>query len=141
MSMKIVLDPKEDSVRTRFFYNSLLALAAGFLVVATQAFVPVTVAWITFGIAVGVTVAALAITPLRTGLIQRVLSTLTAGLGAWTIVASLVFAPTTVVWLGFASAIAFVALAFAGLIAHELTTERIVHSLDVPMREREPVTA
>jgi hypothetical protein len=128
-------------MRTRFFYNSLLALAAGFLVVATQAFAPVTVAWITFGIAAGITAAALGMIPLRTGLIQRGLAALTVGLGAWTIVLSLVFAPTTVVWLGFASALAFVALAFAGLTAHELTTERIVHSLDVPMHEREPVTA
>jgi hypothetical protein len=126
---------------TRFIYNSLLALAAGFLIVATQAFVPGTVAWITFGIAAGVTVAGLVTIPLRTGPIQRVLATLGVGLGIWTIVASLVFAPTTVVWLGFASAIAFVALAFGGLTAHELTTERIVHSLDIPAREREPVTA
>jgi hypothetical protein len=128
-------------MRTRFFYNSLLALTAGFLVVATQAFAPVAVAWITFGIAVGITAVALAMIPLRTGLIQRGLSGLTVILGAWTIVLSLVFAPTTVVWLGFASAIAFVVLAFAGLTAHELTTERIVHSLDVRTREREPVTA
>ena len=128
-------------MRTRFFYNSLLALAAGFLVVATQAFAPVTVAWLTFGIAAGITVAALGMLALRTGLIQRGLAALTVGLGAWTIVLSLVFAPITVVWLGFASALAFVALAFAGLTAHELTTERIVHSLDLPMREREPVTA
>ena len=128
-------------MRTRFFYNSLLALTGGFLVVATQAFLPVTVEWITFGIGVGVTAAALAMIPLRTGLIQRILSTLTVALGAWTIILSLVFAPTTIVWLGFASAIAFVALAFAGLTVHELTTERIVHSLDVRTREREPVTA
>jgi hypothetical protein len=128
-------------MRTRFFYNSLLALTAGFLVVATQVFAPVTVAWITFGIAAGIAAAALAMLPLRTGLIQRGLSALGVGLGAWTIVASLVFAPTTVVWLGFASAIAFVALAFAGLTAHELTTERIVHSLDIPAHDREPVAA
>jgi thiamine transporter ThiT len=124
-------------MRTRFFYNSLLALTAGFLVVATQAFAPVTVAWITFGIGVGITAVALAMIPLRAGLLQRGLAGLTVGLGAWTIVLSLVFAPTTVVWLGFASAIAFVALAFAGLTVHELTTERIVHSLDIPVRERE----
>jgi hypothetical protein len=67
-------------------------------------------------------------------------------LGAWTIVASLVFAPTTVVWLGFASALGFVALAVAGLTAHELTTERVVHSLTVernPMARsgREPIAA
>jgi hypothetical protein len=128
-------------MRTRFFYNSLLALTAGFLVVATQVFTPVAVAWITFGIGVGITLAALAVLRLRTGLVQRVLSGLTVGLGAWTIVASLVFAPTTVIWLGFASALAFVGLAFAGLTAHELTTERIVHSLDIPVREREPIAA
>lgn len=124
---------------TRFFYNSLLALAAGFLVVATQAFAPVTVAWLTFGVAAGITMAALVTIPLPIGMIQRGLSLLGLGLGAWTIVASLVFAPTTVVWLGFASAIAFVGLAFAGLVVNELTTERIVHSLDIS-REREPVT-
>ena len=128
-------------MRTRFFYNSVLALTAGFLVVATQVFAPVTVAWITFGIGVGITAAALAIVPLRTSRVQRALSGLTVVLGAWTIVLSLVFAPTTVIWLGFASALAFVALAFAGLTAHELSTERIVHSLDIPVRDREPIAA
>lgn len=133
-------------MKIRFFHNTLLALTAGFLVVATQAFAPAAVAWITIGIAVGITAVALATVPLRVGLVQRVLSTLTVVLGAWTIVASLVFAPTTVVWLGFASAIAFVALAIGGLTAHELTTERVVHSLAVSSanhqtREREPVAA
>lgn len=128
-------------MRTRFFYNSLLALAAGFLVVATQAFAPVTVAWLTFGIAAGITLVGLVSLPLPFGLLQRGLSALTVALGIWTIVASLVFAPTTVVWLGFASALGFVALAFGGLTVHELTTERIVHSLDISAREREPVTA
>ena len=134
-------------MKIRFYYNSLLAIAAGFLVVATQAFAPVTVAWLTFAIAVGITVAALATVPSRIGLVQRILSSLTVVLGAWTIVMSLVFAPTTVLWLGFASAIAFVALAMGGLTAHELTTERVVHSLAVSStnndrtREREPVAA
>jgi hypothetical protein len=53
--------------------------------------------------------AALATIPLRAGLVQRGLSGLTAGLGAWTV--------------------------------HQLTTERIVHSLDIPVREREPLAA
>lgn len=126
---------------TRFFYNTLLAIAAGFLVVATQAFLPVTVAWITFGIAAGITLAGLVTVSLPVGLPQRILSGLAVGLGIWTIVASLVFAPTTVVWLGFASAIAFVALAFGGLTAHELRAERVVHSLEVSSREREPIAA
>jgi hypothetical protein len=118
-------------MRTRFFYNLMLALAAGFLVVATQAFAAGTVTWLTFGIAVGITAAALVTIPMRSGLVQRILSGLTVGLGVWTIVLSLVFVPTTVVWLGFASAIGFVVLACAGLMVHELTTERVVHALEV----------
>lgn len=34
-------------------------------------------------------------------------------------------------WLGFAAAAALVAIAVFGLTAHELTTERVVHSLEV----------
>ena len=126
---------------TRFFYNSLLAMAAGFLVVATRAFAPFTVAWITFGVAIGITRASVMTIGLPVGLMQRALSALGAVLGIWTIVASLVFAPTTVVWLGFASALGFVALALAGLTIHELTTERVVHSLEVSAREHERVAA
>lgn len=131
-------------MKIRFFHNTLLALTAGFLVVATQAFAPAVVAWLSFGIATGIAVAALATLPLPVGLVQRLLSGLTVVLGGWTIVASLVFAPTTVVWLGFASAIALVAVAIGGLTAHELTTERVVHSLAVSSRaanDREPIAA
>jgi uncharacterized membrane protein len=142
-------------MRTRFFYNLTLALAAGFLVVATQAFAAGTVTWLAFGIAIGITTAGLVTLPLRVGLAQRILSAVTVGVGIWTIVASLVFVPTTVVWLGFASAIAFVVLACGGLMAHELTTERVVHALEISherastgthggemhRRQREPVAA
>ncbi len=133
-------------MRIRFLYNIVLSLAAGFLVVVTQAFTPIAVAWLTFAIAIGVTAAALGMVALRTGIVQRVLSAVTVPIGAWTIVASLVFAPTTVVWLGFASALAFVAIAIAGLTAHELTTERVVHSFEVehatvPTAAREPIAA
>lgn len=123
-------------MRIRFLYNMLLTLAAGFLVVATQAFVPATVAWITFGIAVAVTLISSGSAVLRLGLVQRGLSATAFLIGVWTIVASLVLAPGTVLWLGFASALALVGLGFAGLIAHELRTERVVHSLSV---EREPM--
>ena len=52
-------------------------------------------------------------------------------LGAWTIVASMGFAPITVLWLGFAAALGFAALGIAGLIVHEYETERVVHELEV----------
>jgi hypothetical protein len=122
---------------TRFLSNLALALAAGFLVVATMAFSPGTVAWISFGIAIAITMTGLVMLPSRIS-IQRIVSGLVTLVGAWTIVASLVFAPATVVWLAFASALAVVGLSVVGLTAHELSTERVVHSLEI---EREPVAA
>jgi hypothetical protein len=119
----------------RYLSNLALMIAAAFLVVATQAFLAGTVAWLTFGIAAGLTLLSAYMLIGRHGIAQRMVGGLGAVLGAWTIVASLVFVPATVVWLGFASAIAFVVLGIAGLTAHELTTERVVHSLAV---EREP---
>ena len=126
----------------RYIYNIALALAAGFLVVASFAFSPPVAAALTFAIGAGVTVVAVAAIPAPVGWIQRALSVLTALLGGWTVVASLVFFPATVVWLGFASAAAIVGLAMAGLTAHELITERVVHSLEVaPSAQAESVTA
>lgn len=123
---------------TRYLSNLLLTVAAGFLVVATQAFAPVTVAWLSFAIAIFGTAVGLWMLLPRMGMVQRGLGLVVGVVSVWTIVASLVFAPTTVVWLGFASAVALVALGLGGLTAHELTTERVVHSLEV---EREPTAA
>ena len=75
----------------RYTYNLGLALVAGFLVVASQAFTPGTAAWLTFAIAIAATLGALAIIRARVGLFQRVLSGVTAVIGAWTVIASLVF--------------------------------------------------
>jgi hypothetical protein len=127
-----------------------LIIAAGFLVVATQAsFSAPTVAWLTFGIAAGLTPLGAYMLISRSTIAQRVVGGVVAALGAWTIVASLVFVPATVVSLGFASALGFVALGVIGLTAHELTTERVVHSLGFdqpqasrrPLANREPVAA
>jgi Asp-tRNA(Asn)/Glu-tRNA(Gln) amidotransferase A subunit family amidase len=115
----------------RYLYNITIALAAGFLVVATQAFAAPTVAWLTFAIAVGATALGAGMLFTHGGMSNRALAGVGVALGIWTIVASLVFAPATVVWLGFASALAFVGLALVGLTLHELTTERVVHSLEV----------
>jgi hypothetical protein len=125
-------------MRIRFAYNMLLTVIAGFLVVATQAFLPVTVAWLSFAIGVAAVLLGAGAITLRTGMIQRILGGAALAVGAWTVVMSLAFAPTTVVWLGFASALALVALGITGLVAHELKTERVVHSLAV---ERSPLAA
>ena len=126
----------------RYIYNIALALAGGFLVIASLAFSPPIAAALAFAVAAGVTIVSVGTVPARIGTIQRGLSGVTGLLGAWTVAASLVFFPTTVVWLGFASAAAMVGLAVVGLTAHELTTERVVHSLEVDRSTQpEPVSA
>jgi hypothetical protein len=125
-------------------FASLLSLAvlAAFLVVATQAFALAVVEWITFSISVATLALALAIAgTFRRHLPSLIVGGLAAAVSGWTIVASLVFAPAIVVWLGFAAAIAIGLLAVAGLIAHELSTERVVHSLAVSERRGEAIAA
>ena len=55
----------------------------------------------------------------------------------WMIVASQVFVLPVVQNLTFASALAIGALGVAGLVAHELRTERVVHSLEVRDGQRQ----
>lgn len=119
-------------MRTRYLTNIALALLGGFLVVVSQAFSASTLTWLMFGVGVIAMAISLPATAIRArGLPQRGMDLLIAGLGAWTIIAGLVFAGAAVTWLGFASGIAMVAIALVGLTLHELSTERVVHSLEV----------
>jgi hypothetical protein len=122
---------------TRYLSNLALTIAAGFLVVATQAFTLSTVKWLTFALAIGTFVISLFMLVSGPNVIQRAVGGVAAVVSAWTIVASLIFTLATVTNLGFAAALALVGLGLIGLTAHELTTERVVHSLQV---EREPVS-
>lgn len=117
---------------SRYISNMLIAIAAAFVLVATQAFAPSTVGWIAFAVTgVGVLVLT-AVTVLASGrgVIQRTLDGVVAALAVWTIVESLIFSGSLMVWLSFGAAAAIAALAVAGLTAHELSTERVVHSLE-----------
>ena len=126
-------------MNSRFVTNTTLAIAGGFLVATSFAFGVSTFMWLMLGIGIlGVGLGGTAALPDR-GTGQRALDATIGLLGAWTIVASLVFAGSVVTWLGFASGAAFVVLAIAGLALHELKTERVVHSfeLSTPAAERE----
>lgn len=117
---------------SRYISNMLIAIAAAFVLVAAQAFAPSTVGWIAFAVTgVGVLVLT-AVTVLASGrgVIQRTLDGVVAALAVWTIVESLIFSGSLMVWLSFGAAAAIAALAVAGLTAHELSTERVVHSLE-----------
>ncbi|HXR14438.1 MAG TPA: hypothetical protein VN740_07225 [Solirubrobacteraceae bacterium] len=88
--------------------------------------------WLMFGAGIAaLALAAPAIMVVARGPTQRGLDGMIGLLGVWTIVASMVFGGAAITWLGFASGVALVALALAGLIIHELSTERVVHSFEV----------
>lgn len=117
---------------TRYLTNIVLALIGGFLLVTSQAFGVATFMWLMLasGIAM-IVVAAPGVTIASRGDVQRGLDSVLSLLGIWTIVASMAFGGAAVTWLGFASGAALLALALVGLTMHELSTERIVHSLEV----------
>jgi asparagine N-glycosylation enzyme membrane subunit Stt3 len=117
---------------TRYVTNLTLALTAGFLVVASQAFSAGTYSWLSFGVGLAIGAIALGCVALRRrGIFQRSLDAAIGVLAAWIIVSSLVFGAGVVVWLGFSTGVAVLALAIAGLTANELSAERVVHSLEV----------
>jgi hypothetical protein len=129
----------EVFMNSRFLTNVTLSVLGGFIVVASMVWSPTTFQWLMLGGGVGAVLLSASLVIGRRGVAQRSLDGIIGALGAWTIVASLAFAGSTVTWLGFASGVAFVALALAGLTLHELFTERVVHSIEVhaPAREHE----
>jgi hypothetical protein len=115
----------------RFISNLALAIAGAVVVVSTQAFASQTAGWVTFGVSLG----ALALLALanRGGTSDRMQWILDAGialLALWSAVASVVYSGTTLKWLSLAEGLAFVGLAVAGLVIHEVRTDRVVHSLE-----------
>jgi uncharacterized membrane protein YhaH (DUF805 family) len=127
-------------MRSRFVTNVVFVVVGGFLAIASMAFGVSVFTWLMFGAGIAaLAFAAPAVTVLARGLPQRGLDGIMSLLGAWTIVASMVFGGLAITWLGFASGVALVALALAGLTLHEFSTERVVHSFEVraPAADRE----
>jgi predicted TIM-barrel enzyme len=57
-----------------------------------------------------------------------------AGVATWEIVEAAVFSPNVSRWLTLANGLLIAALACAGLVAHEISTERVVHVIEVVER-------
>jgi hypothetical protein len=115
----------------RFISNVVLAIAGAVVVVASQAFSSSLIGWLTFGVSLGALVLLAVVQRDRArGRLQRMLDVATGALALWSAVASVVYTGTTLTWLSFGEAIGFVVLAVVGLVAHELSTERIVHAFE-----------
>jgi len=117
-------------MRIRYFSFLSLAIAAGFLVVVSQAFTAFDIANLALGVGIGMLVVALGAAARFHRHVPSLLSGVAAAaISAWMIVASQVFALGTVQNLTFAEALGILGVSLAALTAHELTTERVVHSL------------
>jgi hypothetical protein len=133
-------------LRARYFVALVLALVGGFMVVESFAFSTGTAASISF--ALGIATAAIGVgfyvMRLRSPkqvvamfgdrihlIVWDVLALAFTVLGAWNIVQSLVFGTSTARWLTFADGLGLLGLSLAGLVLHELSTERVVHALEV----------
>ena len=121
----------------RFISNLFLLLAGGAVVVCSRWFSAGTTGWIAFGVALGILgLTGVAQRDRGRGIVQSALDVVILPLAAWSAIASVVFHGSTLTWLSFGDALGFVGLGIVGLIAHELSTERVVHSL-APARSSE----
>jgi hypothetical protein len=119
------------ALTSRFAIDTTAVVAGAFLTTAAFAFSAPVASWIAFGIFIGL----IALGGLGVVLDTHTTGYLTHGLlavvGIWSLVATLVFAGATQGWLIVAGAIAAVVIGEADLVAHEVTTERVVHQLEV----------
>jgi hypothetical protein len=116
---------------SRFLLDSLFVVAGAFLIVASMAWTASTAGWTAFGVSTGITVLAAASAALAQKNSRKLGHGLLGLVALWSLVAALAFSGTVLTWLVFADAIAVGVFALADLAAHEATTERIVHQLEV----------
>jgi hypothetical protein len=87
--------------------------------------------WLAFGVSAGLLLLAMASvgTARRAG--QRIGHGLVGLAALWSLIAALIFTGPALTWLVLADAIALGVLALADLAAHEVSTENVVHRLEV----------
>lgn len=125
----------------RFSLDTLAVIGGGFLAVSAMSFSAATAGWVGFGVSTMFTlVAATAAVLARRGSARFGHSVL-AVVALWSLVAALAFSGSALTWLVFADALALAATALADLTAHEVSTEHVVHSLEVRPAAAETVPA
>ncbi len=137
--------------RQRFFFNLGVLLAAVLLIVAGAGFGPGAIK----GMGLGIGSAGLAVSLLFMSVLMHqrrldgypelklfgsgiglwsMLAGGVAGVATWEIIDVAVFNASVNRWLTLANGLLIAALAFAGLVAHEVSSERVVHILEVVER-------
>jgi hypothetical protein len=141
--------------RQRFFFYLAVLAAAVLLIVASVAFSPEAVKGVGLGIGIGsfaVSLVFMSVLVHQRGLegcpelrigrralrLWSLLGGAVAGFSGWEIIQVAVFVAAVSRWLTLANGVVIAAIACAGLVAHEISTERITHVLEVV--ERPPRT-
>jgi hypothetical protein len=137
--------------RGRFFFNLGVLGAAVLLIVASVAFGPNAVKGVGLGIGIGALATSLVFVSLLVNYrrnegspelrlrgrrvdLWATLAGGLAGVATWEVVQAAVFGPNVSRWLTFANGLLIAAFACAGLVAHEVCTERVVHVIEVVER-------
>jgi peptidoglycan biosynthesis protein MviN/MurJ (putative lipid II flippase) len=141
------------STHKSFFFNLGALAAAVLLIVSAVAFGPLAVRGVGLGIGIGgCATSLLFIAALvhhrrldgdpefnvfgRMFGLWSVLAGAMASVAIWEIVGATAFGPDVSRWLTLANGLVIAALACAGLVAHEVSTQRVVHVLEVVERPR-----
>ena len=114
-----------------YFTNLAYLLAAAFLVVVSQAFIPSVAGWIAFGVSTGIAVVALASVILNSNKVPQLGHAAIVVFGLWSVIASLVFSGSTLGWWVLGDGLAVAGVALVNLVIHEFSTEREVHELQI----------
>jgi uncharacterized membrane protein len=125
-------------MRIRFISWLAIGVGSAFLVVASTTFTLPDIVALALGVGVGILVVSLDLAyRFRAQIPTLVTGLLTALVTGWMVVASQVFSQAQVQNLTLAESVAIGGLAIAGLAVHELSTERVVHSLEVGAGQRQ----
>jgi hypothetical protein len=119
------------SFNMRFGVDVLGILAGGFLAVSAVAFTAPVAGWVGFGVFTGLAVIGAVGAALAKRTSARIGHGVLGLVGLWSLIAALVFSGPVLPALVFADALAVVVVALADLVVHELSTERVVHELEV----------
>lgn len=115
----------------RYALDVVTMLGGGFLALSAMTFSSGVAGWLGFGVSTGIAVLALAGALLNRRMSARIGHGATAVVAIWSLIAALVFSGTALTWLVFADALGLLVVALADLTVHEVTTERVVHAIDV----------
>jgi hypothetical protein len=115
----------------RFAVGNVVVIAGAFLAIVAMAFRAQVAGWIGFGVFTGLALLAFAMAAAVGKISRKCVYALIGLVGLWSLIAALVFSGTVLTWLIFAGGVAMAVIALGDLTAHEVTTENVVHRLEV----------